>query len=68
MFFTVVARDGELFETNHVSPAYSETDRSQQISFVSAAGKLHELRAADVLSIRVNTVPFPARCCPNCRN
>ena len=66
-YFTVVARTGDSYETDHVSPVYSEIDRTQQLAFV-CQGVLHVLLAVEVLDIRMNTVPYPRkRSCANCK-
>jgi hypothetical protein len=65
--FTVVARGGEFYDTNHISPVYSETDHAQQIAFV-CRGVMHVLPAVEVLNIKLNPVPYPRSTCPHCKH
>lgn len=64
MFFTVIAPDGAVYQTNHVLPGYRESDKIPIITF-SNGDRFVSLEVTGV-SITLNRVAYPAKCC-TCR-
>lgn len=65
MFFTVVSRSGANYDTNHITPGFSEADQIQQVSFFHS-GRLQTLPVSEVEDIKINKIPYPVRSCACC--